>query len=198
VDFSTRERGIAQYTSAVHAIDRLRSVSARAAPLLFIGRRALPRSHRASMRRRQESRYGVDFSTVDAVGLRAVRSEGAGPAGVACWNSPSAVAAGPRASAPGGTEARGRASGGAGSEAIDRQVRGATKSGPVRRFLSGPLRLRLHGVPHERCKFRHAPFRLDKILFFTYTLCLIKERRSLARNYFVPQLGFCDDMSMHM
>ena len=121
-----------------------------------------------------------------------------GRRGAACWNSPSAVAAGPRASAPGGTEARGRASGGAGSEAIDRQVRGATKSGPVRRFLSGPHRLRLHGVPHERCKFRHAPFRLDKILFFTYTLCLIKERRSLARNYFVPQLGFCDDMSMHM
>ena len=44
MDFSTRERGIAQYTSAVHAIDGLRSVSARAAPLLFIGRRALPRS----------------------------------------------------------------------------------------------------------------------------------------------------------
>ena len=101
VAFSTRERGIAQGSSAVNAMkitNRYVAFGQRPATREALGRRALPRSQGEHA---LATRFGVDFSTGDAVGL--------GRRGAACWNSPSAAAAGPRASAPGGTEARGRA-----------------------------------------------------------------------------------------
>ena len=87
---------------------------------------------------------GVDFSTGDAVGLRAV-----GRRGVACWNSPSAAAAGPRASAPGGAEARGRAGVGGSRLRGDRSA-SARCDDFRRRLSSGPLPLRCVASVHAR------------------------------------------------
>ena len=103
VAFSTRERGIAQGSSAVNAMkitNRYVAFGQRPATREALGRRALPRS--------QGEHAPVTRSGVGWTFRLGTRPQG-GRRGTACWNSPSAAAAGPRASAPGGTEARGRA-----------------------------------------------------------------------------------------
>ena len=152
VDFSTRERGIAQYTSAVHAIDGLRSVSARAAPLLFIGRRALPRSQGEHA---PVTRSGVGWTFRLGTRWASGQSEGAG------WRAgthPRLRQQGPEPARRGGQrQEEEQASGGAGSEAIDRQVRGATTFGEDFRlalFLCGVSPL----FTHDLCPFAPPTF----------------------------------------
>ena len=73
VDFSTRERGIAQGNSAVHAMkitNRYVAFGQRPATREALGRRALPRSQGEHA---LATRFGVDFSTGDAASGRKAR-----------------------------------------------------------------------------------------------------------------------------
>ena len=145
VDFSTRERGIAQGSSAVNAMkitNRYVAFGQRPAPREALGRRALPRSQGEHA---PATRFGLDFSTGDAASGRKARG-GVLELTLGCGSRAQSQRAGGN---------RGKRKSRRGSEAIDRQTRGragSVASGfSVRRFSSeGPSALEWMGTTVSR------------------------------------------------